>query len=122
MPAMVCSPPLFVRRISAGCPPATLHLIHAPLSPPALVQAELAAELEEELRSFGISPQAEGLTGSQLSEAAAELERRRQESHAAMSPGDRQRYDYMRATVGWHVQRVRGWPGATACATAVPCR
>lgn len=81
-----------------------LHVV----SPSLCAQAELGAELEEELRSFGISPQAHGLTDSQLCEAAAELERRRAAARLAMSPGDRQRYDYMRATVGWHVQRVRG--------------
>lgn len=72
-----------------------------------LLQVELEAELTEELHSFGISPQDEGLTDRQLSEAMAELEQRRAEARRVMSPTDRKRYDYMRSTASWHVQRVR---------------
>jgi len=71
-----------------------------------LLQAELECELAEELRSYGLSPGTQGLTDHQFSDAMAELEQRRAEARQTMSPGDRQRFDYMRATVGWHVQRV----------------
>ncbi|PRW44309.1 zinc finger DZIP1L-like [Chlorella sorokiniana] len=70
------------------------------------LQGELEAELAEELASYGIDPGAQGLTGDQLAEAMAELERRRAEARRNMSEADRQRADYMRSTVGWHVQRM----------------
>lgn len=52
-----------------------MHACSTPLL--AYSQGELEAELAEELASYGIDPGAQGLTDSQLTEALAELERRR---------------------------------------------
>lgn len=112
--------PHCLRRVPSGCWLCMARRCLMPSRVAVPLQAELQAELEDELRGYGISPRAQRLTDGQLADAAAELERRRGASRQAMSPSDRQRYDYMRATVGWHVQRVRGWAvGDLGCSTLV---
>ncbi len=70
------------------------------------MQGELGAEVDRELRSYGISPHAQQLSNVQFRAAMEELEARREEARSAMSAEDRIRMDYMRETITAHVAKV----------------
>ena len=81
------------------------------------LEGELEAELQQELASFGLNPQAERLSSEDYRAALVELAQRRSAMRDAMSAPDLERMNYMRSTVQWHVGQAAaacGGPGGGA--------
>lgn len=70
------------------------------------MQGELGTEVDRELATYGISPGAQGISDGQFAAAMEELKARRAEARVQLGAQDRERMDYMRATITAHVDRV----------------
>ena len=71
------------------------------------MQAELEGELDGQLATFGIDPNAGQLSDAEYAEAMAELKRRRVAAMANMTPEEQAHIQYKRSTILWHAHAVR---------------
>lgn len=77
-----------------------LHAMRAEL------QAELAAELDGHLAQHGVPAEAQGLSPAQFLACMDSIRQRRADAVAQMGEKDREREEYMRNTLRWHVDSV----------------
>ena len=70
-------------------------------------QAELEAELQQELAAYGVDTAAERMTVRQYQVALAALGRRGEEALRQRPPADQARARHLHATMLWHLHQAR---------------